>query len=74
MAKKKTLVNSETEKSVPDFIAAIKNKVRKADAEVLVKLMEELTGFEPKIWGVSIIGYGKYPYKRKNEEYIHATR
>ncbi len=66
MAKKKTLVNSETDKSVPDFIAAIKNKVRKADAEILVKLMEELTGFEPKIWGVSIIGYGKYPYKRKN--------
>ena len=25
--------------------------------------MKEITGFEPKMWGPSIIGFGKYHYK-----------
>ena len=65
MAKKK-LVNSETDRSVPEFIAAIQNKRRKADSEVMLEIMKEITGKEPKIWGVSIVGFGKYSYKRKN--------
>lgn len=65
MAKKK-LVNAETDKSVPDFIEAIANKRRKADSEVLLKIIQSITGHEPKIWGVSIVGFGKYKYQRKN--------
>ena len=66
----KKLVNAETNKSVSDFIAAIANKKRKADSEKLLEVIREITGKEPKIWGVSIIGFGKYSYKRKNgEEY-----
>ena len=35
-----------------------------------MEVISKITGKEPKIWGVSIIGYGKYSYKRKNgEEY-----
>ena len=63
---KKTLVNTETNKSVDDFIEAIPNKIRKADSKTLLLLIKEITGKEPKIWGVSIIGFGKYKYKRKN--------
>lgn len=66
MSKKKTLVNTETSKSVPDFIEAITNKQRKADSEQLLSIMKELTQKEPKIWGKSIIGFGKYSYRRKN--------
>ncbi|MEO0900231.1 MAG: DUF1801 domain-containing protein [Bacteroidota bacterium] len=67
---KKKLVNSETDRSVPDFIEAIAHKKRKADAEVALDLIAGITGKEPKIWGVSIVGYGKYTYQRKNgEEY-----
>lgn len=66
----KKLVNTETDKSVPDFIDAIANKQRQADSRVLLQMIQEISGKEPKIWGVSIIGYGKYAYKRKNgEEY-----
>ena len=69
MAKKK-LVNSETNKSVPDFIDAIKHKGRKADSRVLLEIISEITDKPPKIWGVSIIGFGKYSYQRKNgDEY-----
>ena len=62
----KKLVNSETDKNVSEFIEAIDHKTRKEDAKILVKLMSELTNKAPKIWGVSIIGYGKYSYQRKN--------
>ncbi len=66
----KTLVNTETNKNVEQFIEAIENKKRKSDSRILLNLIKEITGLEPKIWGISIIGFGKYKYKRKNgEEY-----
>lgn len=61
-----TLVNTETDKNVNEFIEAVKNKKRQADAKVLLKVYKEVTGKEPKIWGVGIVGYGKYKYQRKN--------
>ena len=63
---KKKLVNSETNKNVNEFIEAVQNKKRKADAKVLLEVMKEVTGKEPKIWGTSIVGFGKYSYQRKN--------
>ncbi|PTX64149.1 uncharacterized protein DUF1801 [Kordia periserrulae] len=63
---KKTLVNSQTDKDVYAFVEAISNEKRKADAKVLLEVFKEVTGKEPKIWGTSIIGYGKYSYQRKN--------
>ncbi len=67
---KKTLVNTETDKSVEEFIEQVPNKRRKEDSKRLLQIIKEITGIEPKIWGISIIGFGKYKYKRKNgEEY-----
>jgi len=67
---KKTLVNTESDRDVNEFIEAVKNKHRKEDSKVLLQIMNEITGVEPKIWGVSIVGYGKYSYQRKNgDEY-----
>lgn len=63
---KKKLVNTETDKNVDEFIEAVKNKTRKADAKILLEVIKEITGKEPKIWGVGIIGFGKYSYQRKN--------
>ncbi len=66
----KKLVNTETDKDVGEFIASIQNQKRKTDSLELLEIIKGITGKEPKIWGVSIIGYGKYKYKRKNgEEY-----
>ncbi|NRB47114.1 MAG: DUF1801 domain-containing protein [Saprospiraceae bacterium] len=70
MAKKKSLVNSETDRNVDEFIEAISNQRRKTDSKEVLKMIQEVTGLEPKIWGVSIVGFGKYKYQRKNgEEY-----
>jgi hypothetical protein len=46
--------------SVADFIAAVDNPVRRADAEVVCRMLEEVTGKPPVMWGPSIIGFGTY--------------
>ncbi|MCO5241870.1 MAG: DUF1801 domain-containing protein [Chitinophagaceae bacterium] len=36
---------------------------KRKDSFALLKLMQDATGFEPKMWGASIIGFGSYHYK-----------
>jgi len=55
----KTKVTTVTPK---DFIAAMEDGTRKTDAEMLLKWMSKVTGLKPKMWGPSIIGYGRYAY------------
>jgi len=52
-----------TKLSVAAFIDAIKDPARRADAKVLIKLMQSATGEKPRMWGTSIIGFGNYHYK-----------
>ncbi len=61
MAKNKTTV---TEIDVFDFINSyVENEQKKLDSLELIKLMSKWTGFEPKMWGPTIIGFGRYHYK-----------
>jgi hypothetical protein len=49
---------------VADFINAFADtEQKKKDAFELLKIMQEHTGFEPQMWGPSIIGFGTYHYK-----------
>lgn len=48
--------------SVADFIAAIDDEQKRADANRLVSIMREETGEEPVLWGGSIVGFGTYHY------------
>ncbi len=59
MAENKTKANNL---SVSEFIDAITDEGRRADAKVLVKLMQKATGEKPKMWGSSIIGFGSHHY------------
>jgi hypothetical protein len=52
-----------TEVSVADFIAAVDNPQRRADAVTLCALFEEISGEPPVMWGPSIIGFGRYHYR-----------
>ena len=62
MAKKNK--TSETGVSVRDFINSyVDNEQKKADSFRLIGLMREWSGFEPKMWGPTIIGFGNYHYK-----------
>lgn len=61
MAKNKT---AETEVKVTDFIHSfVDNDQKKEDSFQLIELMKEWSGFESKMWGASIIGFGNYHYK-----------
>jgi hypothetical protein len=60
MAKNKTI---ESENSVADFLATISDVKRREDCSVLINLLSKLSGFEPKMWGSSIVGFGIYNYK-----------
>lgn len=61
MAKNKT---TETESSVVDFVNAfVEDESKRNDAFELIKIIQEVTLFEPKMWGPSIIGFGSYHYK-----------
>jgi len=51
-----------TKLSVTAFIGALTDPSRRADAKVLVSLMESAAGEKPKMWGPSIIGFGNYHY------------
>ena len=44
------------------FIASIEHPTRKADAETLLRLMNEVTGEAPAMWG-KIVGWGSYHYR-----------
>ncbi len=47
----------------PDaVVAAIEHPTRKRDSETLVRLMTEVTGEPPAMWG-QIIGWGQYAYR-----------
>lgn len=52
-----------TTASVDAFIDKQPKEEVRDDCRVLMKLMQELTGAEPYMYGPSIIGYGTYHYK-----------
>jgi hypothetical protein len=61
MAKNKT---TETNANVEEFILAFaETDQKRKDAFTLLKMMGDATGFEPKMWGPSMIGFGQYHYK-----------
>jgi hypothetical protein len=60
MAKNKT---TETDASVEDFVSKMENETRRSDSLRLIAILKSITGFEPKMWGPTIIGFGKYHYK-----------
>lgn len=55
MAENKT---RPTGASVEDFLASVENETRRRDAIEVTRLMEEVTGDKPRMWGSSIVGFG----------------
>ena len=54
---------TSTEASVDAFIDAVPNDERREDARKLRAMFERLTGEPAKMWGPSIIGFGRYHYR-----------
>lgn len=52
-----------TGQAIADFIASVEPPAKQEDARALDHLFRDVTGFEPVMWGPSIIGYGRYHYR-----------
>ena len=63
-----SLKTFETNTPVSTFLASIKDELRRADCIQLDKLLTKITGEEGKMWGGSIVGYGKYSYTRSDNK------
>ena len=60
MAEMKTKPSSD---SVEQFLAGVADPARRDDCRVLLGLMRRITGEEARMWGPSIVGFGRYHYK-----------
>jgi hypothetical protein len=56
------LKTKENDQDVTEFIASLKEEGRQEDCTRLMKLMKKVTGSPAKMWGSSIVGFGKYTY------------
>jgi len=63
MGKLADIKTKETSASVGDFINTLKDEEKRNDCFLLIKLMQQATKEEPKMWGNAIIGFGNKRYK-----------
>ena len=49
--------------SVSKFLNAIADDQKRKDCKAVTKLMRNITGEEPKMWGAAMVGFGSYHYK-----------
>lgn len=59
-AELKTKVNDS---SVKEFIDSVTEGQKREDSYALIKIMQNISGHPPKMWGSSIIGFDQYHYK-----------
>ncbi len=55
-----------TDQNVGDFLETVTEK-RRSEAYVLIEMMQRISGEKPKMWGPSMIGFGKYHYISKSK-------
>jgi hypothetical protein len=60
MAENKT---KPTGSSVTQYLEQVENDRKREDSFKIMKIMEEVTGEDPVMWGSSIVGFGSYHYK-----------
>lgn len=54
---------TETSASVEGFLNTVLDDVKKKSCFDIIEIFESASGFEPKMWGPAIVGFGSYHYK-----------
>lgn len=62
-ASKSAAKTAATPVSVDDHLAARATPAQRPDCDALVALMQGITGEAPRMWGPSIVGFGRYAYR-----------
>jgi hypothetical protein len=57
------LKTQPTDESVELFLNSVENDKKRTESFTILKLMREVTGSEPQMWGDSIVGFGNYKYR-----------
>lgn len=60
MAEQKT---RENDRSVAQFLSRVADEKKRRDCLVILSLMQQITGYPPRMWGDSIVGFGSIHYK-----------
>ena len=63
---KAELKTKVSDASVMEFLDSVADVQKRNDCLVLLKLMQQITKAEPKMWGASMVGFGTYHYKGKS--------
>jgi hypothetical protein len=56
-------VTRPTSRPVEDFLAQVEPPRRRDEGQALDVLFRQVTGFAPRMWGPSMVGYGRYAYR-----------
>ena len=56
-------ITRPTGEDVTAFLDAVPDERRRADALDALDLIRSVTGAEPRMWGASIVGFGRQPYR-----------
>ncbi len=56
-------VTRPTDRPVDAFLAAVEPARRRDEGVALDRLFRQVTGFRPRMWGPSMVGYGRYAYR-----------
>ena len=63
MGKVAEIKTKESDSSVEDFINSVKDEQKRKDSFVILEIMKKASGEAPKMWGASLVGFGKLRYK-----------
>ena len=63
MGKLADIKTKQNASSVQDFINAIPDQQMRKDSRTILQMMEKASKEKPKMWGSSMIGFGKCIYK-----------
>lgn len=59
--------------SVKDYVASLNDEQIAKDSQVLIGMMQRISGQEPKLWNVGTIGFDTYHYKYESGREGDAT-
>ena len=63
MGKLVEIKTKQNEASVESFLESVADEQKRKDSQAIIKMMKKATKEEPKMWGSSMIGFGKLRYK-----------
>ncbi|MDE2911925.1 MAG: DUF1801 domain-containing protein [Paracoccaceae bacterium] len=61
-----TLKTAENDGDVAAYLDSVENPRRRDEAWTVLRMMEAVTGETPRMWGDSIVGFGRYRYRRSD--------